>query len=64
MLVTEEWQKSTKSGPYSDNCVEVRKVGDLIEVRNSKHPEAGTARFTRSEWVAFTGGVKDNEFEV
>lgn len=64
MLITETWRKSTKSGPYSDNCVEVRKVDNLIEVRNSKNPEAGTAVFTESEWTAFTGGVKDNEFEI
>lgn len=39
-------------------------VNDTIEVRNSKNPDAGTATFTKSEWTAFIGGVKDNEFEV
>ena len=64
MLITETWRKSTKSGPYSDNCVEVRLVDNTIELRNSKNPEAGTATFTKSEWTAFTSGVMNNEFEV
>lgn len=64
MLITETWRKSTKSGPYSDNCVEVRKVNNFIEIRNSKNPDAGTAMFTEFEWTAFIGGVKDNEFEI
>jgi len=24
MMLTNEWRKSTRSGPYSDNCVEAR----------------------------------------
>jgi hypothetical protein len=64
LLITETWRKSTKSGPYSDNCAEVRKVGNQIQIRNSKNPDAGTALFTEDEWIAFIGGVKDNEFEL
>lgn len=64
MLITATWRKSTKSGPYSDNCVEVRMADNVIEVRNSKRPDAGTATFDREEWLAFTEGVKNREFEV
>ena len=32
------WHKSTRSGPYSDNCVEVAFVGGAIIVRDSRNP--------------------------
>lgn len=63
MEITSEWRKSTKCGSAPD-CAEVRLAGELIEVRNSDSPDAGTTRFTRGEWRAFTAGVKDEEFEV
>ena len=31
-----EWRKSNRSGPYSDNCVEVAFVGDTV-VQDSRH---------------------------
>lgn len=63
MDITSEWRKSTKCGSAPD-CAEVRTAGDLIEVRNSAAPDAGTARFTRSEWRAFAAGIAAGEFEA
>lgn len=62
-MLNDQWQKSTKSDPNA-NCVEAREVGGVIEVRNSKSPEAGTATFTRPEWIAFLEGAQDGEFDV
>jgi hypothetical protein len=65
MQIGNEWRKSSKSDQLN-NCVEVRRapqIGD-IEVRNSKRPADGSVYFTDAEWLAFTDGVKADEFEV
>ena len=36
---------------------------DGILVRSSVDPAAGTLHFTRDEWVAFVGGVRDGDFD-
>jgi hypothetical protein len=58
------WRKSSRSGPYSDNCVEVAFIGGAIAVRDSKNPSGGVLLFTPEEWLAFVGGAKDGEFDL
>lgn len=58
------WQKSTRSGPNCDNCVEVAFVNDAIAVRDSKNPAGPALIFTAGEWDAFVGGAKDGEFDL
>jgi hypothetical protein len=57
------WFKSTRSSGNCDNCVEVAFVGDAIAVRDSKDPDGPALVYTRDEWDAFVGGVKDGEFD-
>ncbi len=57
------WHKSVRSGGNSDNCVEVAFVDDAIAVRDSKNPTGPALVYTREEWIAFIGGVKDGEFD-
>jgi hypothetical protein len=59
-----EWRKSSRSGPFTDNCVEVAFVDDAIAVRDSKNPTGPVLIFTASEWDAFVDGAKDGEFDV
>ena len=59
-----EWRKSNRSGPYSDNCVEVAFVDDAIAVRDSKNPAGAVLLFTQGEWDAFVEGAKDGEFDL
>jgi hypothetical protein len=59
-----QWRKSTKSGAYGDNCVEVAFVGDAIAVRDSKDTTGPVLLFTRGEWDAFVFGAKDGEFDL
>ena len=59
-----EWRKSNRSGPYSDNCVEVAFIDDAIAVRDSKDPSGAVLLFTQSEWDAFVDGAKDGEFDL
>jgi hypothetical protein len=58
------WFKSTRSGPDSDNCVEVAFVDEAIVVRDSQHPEGAALIFNAAEWDAFVGGAKDGEFDL
>ena len=59
-----EWRKSTRSGPYSDNCVEVAFVDGGIAMRDSKDPTGPVLIFTPAEWDAFVAGAKDGEFDL
>jgi Domain of unknown function (DUF397) len=58
------WRKSTRSGPYSDNCVEVAFVGGAIALRDSKNPVGPALIFTSEEWDAFVAGARDGEFDL
>lgn len=58
------WRKSTRSGPLTDNCVEVAFVRDGVAVRDSKHPQGPVLLFNAAEWDAFVGGAKDGEFDL
>lgn len=60
--------KSPLSG--GGGCVEVNRDGacscggDEVRVRDSKNQDGPVLSFTREEWKAFIGGVKNNEFDV
>jgi Domain of unknown function (DUF397) len=58
------WRKSSRSGPYSDNCVEVAFVAGGVAVRDSKNPTGAMLVFAPDEWSAFVGGTKDGDFDV
>jgi Domain of unknown function (DUF397) len=62
-LTGAQWRKSSISGS-GDNCVEVAFVADGIAVRDSKNPDGPALLYTRSEWDAFIGGIKDGEFDL
>ncbi|WP_433301529.1 DUF397 domain-containing protein [Actinoplanes sp. CA-030573] len=62
-MLDQNWRKSTRSGG-NGQCVEVRRVGETIEVRDSKDRTGPALSFTLDEWAAFTGGVKDEEFDA
>jgi hypothetical protein len=59
-----KWRKSNRSGPFSDNCVEVAFVDHAIAVRDSKNRTGPVLLFTQAEWDAFVGGAKDGEFDL
>ncbi len=58
------WRKSSRSGPYSDNCVEVAFVAGAVGVRDSKNPTGAMLLFTPDEWSAFVGGTRAGEFDL
>ena len=58
------WRKSSQSGPFTDNCVEVAFAEDVVAVRDSKDRSGPVLVFTRPEWEAFVGGTKSGEFDL
>jgi hypothetical protein len=63
-VLTRRWQKPTRSTPQGANCVEARRLDDVVEVRNSNNP-GPVVTFTIQEWRTFRDAVRlDNEFAV
>jgi hypothetical protein len=58
------WGKSSLSGPWTDNCVEVSGAPGEILVRDSKDPDGPVLRFDFAEWEAFLAGVRLGEFDI
>lgn len=44
-------------------CVAVR-IGETVDVRDTKNPTGPSLSFGKDEWRAFVKGVKNNEFDV
>lgn len=58
-----DWIMSSRSTGNGGSCVQARRSAGLIEVRNSKHPDAGSVHFTSEEWDSFLDGAKKGEFD-
>jgi hypothetical protein len=56
------WIKAKKSNDEGQ-CVEMRRNGDAIEVRDSKNPDGGILRYSPAEWAAWLDGAKKGEFD-
>ncbi|MBI1758315.1 MAG: DUF397 domain-containing protein [Actinobacteria bacterium] len=57
-----QWIKATRSG-NNMNCVEMRRDGDVIEVRDSKDQAGPVLRYTPAEFAAWLDGAKKGEFD-
>lgn len=62
-MLDQSWRKSTRSGS-NGQCVEARRVGDTVQMRDSKNNAGPVLSFTLAEWAAFTTGVKGDEFDL
>ena len=62
-MLDQGWRKSTRSGS-NGQCVEARRMGNMVQVRDSKNRSGPVLSFTLAEWAAFTTGVKSEEFDV
>lgn len=56
------WIKASKSINLSA-CVELRRSGEVVELRNSRHPQAVMPALTQQEFEAFLDGAKKGEFD-
>jgi hypothetical protein len=51
------------SGGGDNDCVEMRRHGQTIQVRDSKHPDGPALSYTPSEFAAWLDGAKKGEFD-
>lgn len=57
------WRKSHRSNSQG-TCVELARIpGELIAVRNSRHPSGPALIYTRAEIDAFIAGARDGDFD-
>lgn len=57
-----EWIKAGSSAQQG-SCVEMRRAGDMIEVRDSKDRSGPVLKFTSAEWAAWLDGARKGEFD-
>jgi hypothetical protein len=57
------WRTSSRSSG-NGQCVEVAITDEGVAVRDTKDRSKPAHTFTRPEWDAFVGGVKDGEFDL
>jgi hypothetical protein len=56
-----DWRKSQRSG--DTGCVEWRRTGDTVEVRDSNDRTGPVLPFSTDAWQSFIAGVKVGEFD-
>ena len=56
------WIKASVSNDQG-SCVEMRRVDDVVEVRDTKDRSGTVLRFTRAEFAAWLDGAKGEEFD-
>jgi hypothetical protein len=59
---TTKWIKATKSAD-NNACVEMRRNGDTVQVRDSKDPDGPVLNFTPAELDAWLDGARKGEFD-
>lgn len=62
MSETTDWIKASASNA-DNNCVEMRRHDDVIEIRDSKDPDGPVLRFTSGELAAWLDGSRKGEFD-
>ena len=56
-----EWFKSSYSGQNGE-CVETRRTGSGMDLRDSKDPHGPALVFPAEAWRAFVAGVRAGDF--
>jgi hypothetical protein len=59
-----EWRKASYSSSNGGDCVEVSTAPRFVAVRDSKNPSGPKLAFTRRDWAAFTGQLKEGRYDL
>jgi hypothetical protein len=57
------WQVSSYTGSNGGTCVETRRWGGAVDVRDTKDRQGGTLSVPPEAWAAFVGGIKAGNFQ-
>lgn len=57
-MLTDKWQKSSYSGGSGGNCVEARKDGKTVQVRDSQDVGGATVDVDAGTWTAFLATLR------
>jgi hypothetical protein len=57
-----QWVKAAASAA-NGNCVEMRSRAGVVELRDTKHREAGTLRLTPGQFAALLDSAKKGKFD-
>jgi hypothetical protein len=58
------WIKSSRSGAYGGDCVEVAILPERIAIRDSKAVDSGVLTLAPSQWRAFLAGVRHGALDL
>ncbi|TDB74609.1 DUF397 domain-containing protein [Actinomadura sp. KC216] len=58
------WRKSSHSGSFGGDCVEVTMVGDRNAVRDSKNPQGDHLTIDRDSWAALVSQIKQGAHDL
>ncbi len=61
-LPADAWQKPHRSGPVSDNCLEIAHLGDAWALRDSTVEDSPVIVLTDGEMQAFAGSAADGQY--
>ncbi|HET9654206.1 MAG TPA: DUF397 domain-containing protein [Kineosporiaceae bacterium] len=59
--ISTPWIKAAASST-SGQCVEMRRIGGAVEVRDSKDPNGPTLRFSGTQFAAWLDGADGGEY--
>lgn len=64
-IAEQVWEKAERSGPISDNCLQLAPVGDTgaVALRDSTAPSGPVIVLTVGEIDAFIRSAKDGQFD-
>jgi hypothetical protein len=57
------WRKSSRSGGYGENCVEIAGLDTAVAVRDSKNPAGPALIFRTAHWRTFARSVKHGTYD-
>ena len=56
------WRKSSRSGTYGTDCVEVAVTPQVAVVRDSKDPDGARLRVSVERWSSFLADLKVDRY--